>query len=159
MQLTYTIHSYNWGWQWEHPLIQSHKRKLYHHDNCNHEQYWHMNNVHDSGCCISSESKISKWDDFWMFSSFSLLFFTSCDLSPVQIASAGVFTACQNRWSFPMHWIHQNVAIALYRLVGEHMGSYDCICRIIVSFFVSLSFNLLILALAAQVVYTKREIM
>jgi len=31
-------------------------------------------------------------DDFWMVSCFSLLFFSSLDLGPVQMASAWVFT-------------------------------------------------------------------
>jgi len=31
-------------------------------------------------------------DHFWMFSCFSLLFFSSLDLGPVQMASAWVFT-------------------------------------------------------------------
>ena len=38
----------------------------------------------------------------------------------------------------------------LYRSVVGLMGSYDCVRRMIVSFFVSLSFSSLILALAAQ---------
>jgi hypothetical protein len=56
-----------------------------------------------------------------------------------------------------MHWICQNVAIALARLVGEHMGWYDCVCWIIVLFFFLFSFRLLILPLAAQMVYTQKE--
>jgi hypothetical protein len=54
------------------------------------------------------------------------------------------------RWSFPVRPIRQKVALELYRSVVGLMGSYDCVRRMIVSFFVSLSFLSLILALAAQ---------
>ena len=72
------------------------------------------------------------------------------DFGPVQIVSAWVFTTCQWRWSFPVHWIRRKVAIELYRSVVGLMDSYDCVCRMIVSFFVSLSFTSLTLAVAAQ---------
>jgi hypothetical protein len=54
------------------------------------------------------------------------------------------------RWIFPVRQIRRKVAIELYRSVVGLMGSYDCVRRMIVSFFVSLSFFSLILALAAQ---------
>jgi len=58
------------------------------------------------------------------------------------------------RWILPVRWIHQTVAIVLYRSVVGLIGSYSYIRRMIVSFFVSLSFFSLILALAAQEVCT-----
>jgi hypothetical protein len=54
------------------------------------------------------------------------------------------------RWILPVRQIPPKVAIELYRSVVGLMGSYDCVCRMIVSFFVSLLFFSLILALAAQ---------
>ena len=39
-----------------------------------------------------------------------------------------------------MRRIRQKITIELNRSVVGHMGSYDCVCRVIVSFFVSLSF-------------------
>jgi hypothetical protein len=77
----------------------------------------------------------------------------SLDLGPVQKPSAQVFTICQSRWSFPLRQIRRKVAIQLYRSVLGLMGSYDCVRRMIVSFFVSLSFTSLVLALAAQEVF------
>jgi hypothetical protein len=53
--------------------------------------------------------------------------------------------------------IRRKVAIEQYRSVVGLMGSYDCVRRMIVSFFVSLSFFSLILALAAQEVCAERE--
>jgi len=88
---------------------------------------------------------------FCSFDSFSsLLFISSLDLGPVQMASAWVFTTYHWRWSFPVRRIRRKVAIELYRSVVGLMGSYDCVRRVIVSFLVSLSFSSLILALAAQ---------
>jgi len=54
------------------------------------------------------------------------------------------------RWSFPLHQIPQNFAIELYRSVVGLMCSYDCVYRMTVSFFISLSFFSLILALPGQ---------
>jgi len=54
------------------------------------------------------------------------------------------------RWIFPVHRIRRKVAIELSRSVVGLMGSYDCVRRMIVAFFVSLSIFSLILALAAQ---------
>jgi len=84
-------------------------------------------------------------DVFLFLSSLLLL-----DLGPVQMALARVFTTCQWRWSFPVRRIRRKVAIELNRSVVGLMSSYDCVRRMIVSFFVSLSFFSLILALAAQ---------
>jgi hypothetical protein len=83
-------------------------------------------------------------------SCFSLLFFSSLDHGPVQMASAWVFTTYQWRWSFPVRRIRRKVSIELYRSVVGLMSSYDCVHRMTVSFFVSLSFFSRILALAAQ---------
>jgi len=47
------------------------------------------------------------------------------------------------RWIFPVRRIRRKVAIELYRSVVGLMGSYDCVRRMIVSFFVSLSSFLL----------------
>jgi len=82
-------------------------------------------------------------DHFWMFSGFSLRFFSSLDLGPVQMALAWVFTTSQWRWSFPVHRIRRKVAIELSRSVVGLMGSYDCVRTMIVSFFASLSFPFL----------------
>jgi len=84
-----------------------------------------------------------------MFSWFSLLFFSSLDHGPVQMASAWVFTTSQWRWSFPVHRIRRKVAIELYHKVLGLMGSYDCVRRMIVSFFVSLSFPFLLYGLCS----------
>jgi len=81
--------------------------------------------------------------DVFLFLS-SLLFFSSLDHGPVQMASAWVFTTSQWRWSFPVHRIRRKVAIELYRSVVGPMGSYDCVRRMIVSIFVSLSFPFLL---------------
>jgi len=54
------------------------------------------------------------------------------------------------RWSLPVRQIRRKVAIELYQSVVGLMRSYDCVHRMIVSFFVSLSFFSPILALAAQ---------
>jgi len=75
----------------------------------------------------------------------SLHLFFSMDLGPVQMASAWVFTTCHWRWSFPVRWINRKVAIELYRSVVGLMGSYNCVRRMIVSFFVSLSFSSLLI--------------
>jgi len=56
----------------------------------------------------------------------------------------------KGRWIFPVGRIRRKVAIELYRSVVGLLSSYDCVCRMIVSFFVSLAFFSLILALAAQ---------
>jgi len=88
-------------------------------------------------------------DHIWMFSCFSLLFFSSLDLGPVQMASAWVLTTRQWRWSFPVHRIRRKVAIELYRSVVGLMGSYNCVRRMIVSFFVSLSFPFLLYGLCS----------
>jgi len=58
----------------------------------------------------------------------------------------------KRRWIFPVRRIRRKVAIELYRSVVGLVGSYDCVRRMIVSFFVSLSIFSLILALAAQAV-------
>jgi len=71
-----------------------------------------------------------------MISFFSLLFFSSLELGPVQMVSAEVFTTCQSRWSFPVRRIRQKVAIELYGSVVGLMGSYDSVCRMVVSFMV-----------------------
>jgi len=54
------------------------------------------------------------------------------------------------RWIFPVRRIRRKVAIELYRSVVGLLSSYDCVHRMIVSLFVSLSMFSLILALAAQ---------
>jgi len=54
----------------------------------------------------------------------------------------------------PKRRIRQTVAIELYRSVVGLISSYDCVQRMIVSFFVSFSFLSLKLALAAQQVCT-----
>jgi len=59
-------------------------------------------------------------------------------------------------WSFPMRRFLQKVAREPYQTVVGLMGSYNSVHRMIVSFLVSLSFSSLILALAAQMVCTKR---
>ena len=92
---------------------------------------------------------------FLCFLLFSAVYF-SVDLNPVQMASAWVFTICKLRWSFPVHRICWKVTIELYWSVVGLMGGYNCVCRMIVSFFVSLSFTSPILALAAQEVCTWR---
>jgi hypothetical protein len=61
-----------------------------------------------------------------MFSCFSpLLFFSSLDLGPVQMASARVFNTSQRRWSFPVRRIDRKVAIELYQSVAGLMISYE----------------------------------
>jgi len=45
---------------------------------------------------------------------FSLLFFSSFDLGPVQMASARVFTTSQWMWSFPVRQIRRKLAMELY---------------------------------------------
>ena len=60
-----------------------------------------------------------------MFSCFSLLFFSSLDLGPVQMASARVFTTSQWMWSFPVRGIRRKVAIELYQSVAGLMISYE----------------------------------
>ena len=77
------------------------------------------------------------------------LFFSSLDRGPVQMASAWVFTTSQWRWSFPVRQTCRKVAIELYRSVVGLMGSYDCVYRMIVSFFVSLSFPFLLYGLCS----------
>jgi len=57
----------------------------------------------------------------------------------------------------PVRQIRPKVAIELYRLVVRLIGLYNCIRRMIISFFVSLPFLSLILALAAQEVCAERE--
>jgi len=59
-----------------------------------------------------------------MFSCFSLLFFSSLDLGPVQMASARVFTTSQWKCSFPVRRIRRKVAIELYQSVAGLMISY-----------------------------------
>jgi hypothetical protein len=54
------------------------------------------------------------------------------------------------RWIFLVRRVRQKVAIEPYQSVVRLMSSYDCVRRMIVSFFVSLSFISLILVLAAQ---------
>ena len=56
----------------------------------------------------------------------------------------------KGRWIFPVRRICRMVAIKLYQSVVGLMGSYDCVRRMIVAFFVSLSIFSLILALPAQ---------
>jgi hypothetical protein len=60
-----------------------------------------------------------------MCSCFSVLFFSSLDLGPVQMASARVFTTSQWMWSFPVHRIRRKVTIELYQSVAGLMISYD----------------------------------
>jgi len=60
-------------------------------------------------------------------------------------------------WIFPVHRIRRKDAIELYRSVVRLMGSYDCVRRKIVPFFISFSFFSRILALAAQEVCAYRE--
>jgi len=79
-----------------------------------------------------------------MFSCFSLLFFSSLDFGQVQMASARVFTTSQWMPGVPVRRIHRQVTIELYRSVVGLEGSYDCVRRMIVSFFVSLSFPFLL---------------
>jgi len=78
-----------------------------------------------------------------------LLCFSSLDHGPVQMASAWVSTTSQWRWSFPVRRIRRKVAIELYWSVVGLMGSYECVRRIIVSFFVSLSFPFLLYGLCS----------
>jgi len=64
-----------------------------------------------------SMGSVLKWryggrDHFWMFSCYSLLFFSSLDLGPVQMASGRVFSTCHWRWSFPMRRIHRKVTLS-----------------------------------------------
>jgi len=66
------------------------------------------------------------------------------------------FTTSQCRRSFPVCWICWTVTIELNWLVVGHMGSYDCLHRVIGLFFVSLSFFSHILALAAKEICTYR---
>jgi len=90
------------------------------------------------------EVEIWRRDHIWMVSCFSLLFFSALDLGPVQMVSAQVFTSCEWKWSFPVDQIRRKVAIELYPSVVGLMGLRDCVCRMIVSFFVSLSFPFLL---------------
>jgi len=130
--------------------MRSHERKLYHPDNFNIDL---RRDVRAPGVMVVGawvrKLRYGGRDHFWMFSCFSLLFFSSLDLGPVQMASAWVFTTSQWRWSFPVHRIRRKVAIELYRSVVGLMGSYDCVRRMIVSFFVSLSFPFLLYGLCS----------
>jgi hypothetical protein len=153
MQLTYMIDGYDRCRQQKLPSMPSHERKLYDMTNSDNDLRRDIRATGiDGRRSIGSVWKwrYGGWDHFWMFSSFSLLFFSSLDLGPVQMASARVFTTCQWRWGFPVRRVRRKVAIQLYRSVVGLMGSYNCVRRMIVSFFVALSCFSLILALAAQ---------
>jgi len=89
----------------------------------------------DGRRCISSEVAVRRiWKQlrrFLLFLCFllfsSILFISSLDLGPVQMASARVVTVFQWRSSFPGRQISRKVTIELYRSVVGLMGSYDCI--------------------------------
>jgi len=131
------------------PSMPNHERNHYHSDNFTKRptsryelrERWSLE--HGLG------SRDMETGSLWMFSCFSLLFFSYLDHGPVQMASAWVFTTSQCRWSFPVHRIRRKVTIELYRSVVGLMGSYDCVRRMIVSFFVSLSFPFLLYGLCS----------
>jgi hypothetical protein len=90
----------------------------------------------------------------WMFSCFSLLFFSSLDLGPVQMASARVFTTSQWMWSFPVRRIRRKVALELYQSVVGHMISYEYVRSINVYYFLPVPFLFSCTVYAAQKVCT-----
>jgi hypothetical protein len=74
-------------------------------------------------------------DHFWMFSSFSLLFFCSLDLGPVQMASARVFTTfggSQVEVDFPRAPDPPKGLPEWYRSVAGLMISYEYVRGMIV---------------------------
>jgi len=95
----------------------------------------------------SLEHGLGSWDNggrdhFWMFSCFSLLFFSSLDLGPVQMASAQVFTTCWWKCSFPVRRIRRMVAIELDQSVAEIKISYEHVRSMNVWCFNFVSFSL-----------------
>jgi len=110
-------------------------------------------------------SMVMKWrsggrDHFWMFlvSLFSpSLLWISARYKWRQHGFKPPSESIKRRWNFPLSHIRRKVVFELYQSVVRLMGSYDCVRKIIVSFFVSLSFFSLTLALAAQEVCAERE--
>jgi hypothetical protein len=76
------------------PSMPCYKRKLYHPDCSNKDLRRDTSDGHDGYWSISSEVDIWRRDHFWMllFLSSLLLFFSSLDPGPVQMASAWAFT-------------------------------------------------------------------
>jgi len=105
-----------------------------------------------------SMGSVRKWryggrDHFWMLLVFlfsSSLLWISAQYKWRQHGFLPPSESIKLRWIFLVRRICRNVAIELYRLVVALMSSYDCVHTMFVSFFVSLSFSSLILALAAQ---------
>ena len=87
-----------------------------------------------------SIGSVWKWryggrDHFWMFSCFSLLFFSSLDHGPVQMASAWVFTTfrvSQVEVEFPCAPDPPKGHPERYWSVVGLRGSYDCVCETVV---------------------------
>jgi len=94
-RLTYTIDVYDQWRQRKLPSMPNYERMLYHLDDS--DNVWRRD-IRATGMDGRwSTGSVRKWryggrDHFGMFSCFSLLFFSSLDLGPVQMASAWVFT-------------------------------------------------------------------
>jgi len=96
---------------WRLPSMPSHERERYHTDHSDKDRRWDTSYGKDGRWSMGLEVEIWRRDHFWMFSCFSLLFFSSLDHGPVQMALARVFTTSQWRWSFPVRQIRRKVAI------------------------------------------------
>jgi hypothetical protein len=72
--------------------MPSHEPKLYHPDDSDKDLLRETSYGKDGRWSMGLEVEIWRRDHLWMFSSFSLLFFSSLDLGPVQMASAWIFT-------------------------------------------------------------------
>jgi hypothetical protein len=103
------------------------------------------------GCGICSDVSFCSIVSF-----YSLLFISSFYPGQVHMASSQGLTRGEWMWSFPVRHIRRTVPTELYQLVVRHIGCYNCVCSMNVSFFVSRSFTPFMRDLAAQEVCTYR---
>jgi hypothetical protein len=112
------------------PSMPSDERKLYYIDDSDNDLRQDTTYGNDGRWSMGLDVEIRRWDHFGMFSCLSLLFFSSLDLGPVQMASAWVVTTfgvSQVAVDFPRAPDPPKGRPEWYRSVAGLMGSCDCI--------------------------------
>ena len=84
------IEGYEWCRQRTLPSMTSHERMLYQPDDSDDGLRQDTSYGNDGHWSMVRKWRYGWWDHFWMFSCWSLVFFSSLDLGPVQMASARV---------------------------------------------------------------------
>jgi len=115
MRLMYTIDGYDRCRQRKLKSMPRHKRKLYYLDDPDNDLRRDTSYGNAGGWSMGLAVEISRRDHFWMFSWFSVLFFSSWISARYKWRRHGFYhlrISINGRWSFPVHRIHRKVTLS-----------------------------------------------